>query len=230
MFTKATSGGSESDAARVNHVSANGRLLVFAKAPVPGRVKTRLIPPLGPRGAAAVQRRLVRAALAAALAGSPWPLELHVPPPLGHPFFAACRRDLGLRLAAQRGPDLGARMAHALGAALGEVDAAVLMGSDCPALTPADVAEAAAALEAGYDAVLGPALDGGYYLIGLRRPQPRLFRGMPWGGPRVLALTRARLRASGLAWHELPPRADLDRPADLHLLRLLQRAAASPRP
>jgi glycosyltransferase A (GT-A) superfamily protein (DUF2064 family) len=92
---------------------------------------------------------------------------------------------------------------------------ALIMGSDCISLCPADIREAAAALERGADAVLGPAEDGGYVLLGLARASPALFNGIAWGGDRVLVDTRTRLRQLGWRWHELPVRWDVDRPEDL---------------
>ena len=95
----------------------------------------------------------------------------------------------------------------------------VLIGSDCPALTPADLRAAARALKAGADAVLSPAEDGGYALIGLRRVSRRLFAGVDWGGPQVLAQTRGRLKALHWRWQELRTLWDVDRPEDVARLR-----------
>ncbi len=195
------------------------RLLVFAKAPVPGRVKTRLARHLGRRGAAVLYRRVLRQTLARVVAAELAPVELWCAPDARHPFFAACRRDLGVALRVQRGPDLGARMHHALATALEEASYAVLLGGDCVSLTSGDIRQALEALATGRDAVLGPAEDGGYVLVGLRRPCRALFRCIAWGGPRVLAATRRRARRAGLDWAELPLRWDLDRPADLRRLR-----------
>lgn len=121
---------------------------------------------------------------------------------------------LGLTVQAQRGPDLGARMHNALSDALHGVGRAVLIGTDCPELDAAYLDAAFDALD-GHDAVLGPAADGGYVLIGLRRPAPTLFTRIAWGTGTVLAETRAGLRAAGLSWRELPTLRDLDEIADL---------------
>jgi len=96
---------------------------------------------------------------------------------------------------------------------------AVLIGTDCPALRPADLRAAGRALRAGADAVLAPAEDGGYPLIGLRRVSRRLFDGIPWGGPLVLAQTRRRLEALRWRWQELRTLWDVDRPEDVARLR-----------
>ena len=96
----------------------------------------------------------------------------------------------------------------------------IVIGSDCPALTPSHLRQAADVLREGRDVVVIPAEDGGYVLIGSRRPQPGLFNGMTWGTDQVMAQTRQRLAHSGLTWRELPPLWDVDRPADLALYGL----------
>lgn len=189
-------------------------LIVFAKAPVPGQVKTRLIPALGAERAALLHMALVRRAIETAKGSGIRQVDLCCAP-VAHPFFLACRDRYGLSLSAQEGPALGHRMAAALARALERRPLAVLIGSDCPGLTPGDLDSAARRLDLGYDAVLGPATDGGYVLIGLKRVDPDLFTGIPWGTRRVADLTRQRLRALGWRWWELPLRRDIDRPADL---------------
>lgn len=186
------------------------RLQIFAKAPEPGLAKTRLIPALGAAGAAALQQKLIRYTLAtAAQSGLATALWCH--PDTAHPCFNACATEFALSLHAQQGGDLGERMQHAFVTAGAP---ALLIGTDCPALSAQDLRTAAAALVT-HDAVLGPAADGGYYLIGLRQPMAELFHAMPWGTAAVLALTRARLRAAGLRWQELPLHHDIDTPDDL---------------
>jgi rSAM/selenodomain-associated transferase 1 len=189
-------------------------LLVFAKAPLPGQVKTRLLSVLTPAAAARLQGTLVRRTLAKVQAVPGTRRHLCCAPDCSHPLLRRSAADFGARLQPQRGGDLGARMAHAFAWALRRAPAAVLLGCDCPDLSPALLQQACAALQR-HAAVLGPALDGGYVLIGLTRPQPALFRAMPWGSDRVLELTRRRLDQAGLSRYELPPLGDLDRPADL---------------
>ena len=127
----------------------------------------------------------------------------------------------GLRLVAQRGGDLGARMAQLVAGLLADGHrAALLVGSDLPTLPSAYLAEAARVLaEGAADVVLGPAEDGGYYLIGLAQPAPALFEGVAWGTDGVLEATRARARAFGLREHLLPLWYDVDTAADLDRLR-----------
>jgi rSAM/selenodomain-associated transferase 1 len=191
-------------------------IIVFAKAPVPGAVKTRLIPALGEGGAARFAERLVRQAIDTAQAAFPGAVELCCAPDATHPFFRGIE---GVTLAEQGAGDLGARMHRALERSLRGVEAAVLIGADCPVLTPDDLLAAAARLAEGADAVLGPADDGGYVLIGARRVVPELFDGIAWGGARVLDEQRDRLRSLGWRWSELPRLWDVDRPEDLERVR-----------
>lgn len=195
------------------------RLLVFAKAPIPGQVKTRLAGRIGKRGAAELYKTMVRRTLRMLKEAQLAPVELWCAPDTKHGFFAACRRDYGIKLRVQRGSDLGRRMNHALSSALSECPYALLIGGDCVSLKAADLRFALTALTTGREAVLGPAEDGGYVLIGLRRPCPALFRGIAWGGAQVLTATRQRLRQAGLDWVELESRWDVDRPADVRRLK-----------
>ncbi|MDX1604626.1 MAG: TIGR04282 family arsenosugar biosynthesis glycosyltransferase [Candidatus Competibacterales bacterium] len=191
------------------------RLLVFAKAPVPGRAKTRLIPSYGARGAARIQRHLLWRTLAIARGAGLCPVELWCAPTPAHGFFHVCRRMFDVPLRRQARGNLGRRMHHALSRSLQTHDAAVLIGADCLTLDATQLRNALAALTAGQDAVLGPVRDGGYWLIGLRRPRAELFRGIRWSTPEVAAATRRRLRRAGLRWAELPPGVDVDRFGDL---------------
>lgn len=176
------------------------KVLVFAREARPGRVKTRLIPLLGAHGAARLHARLLERALATARAAR-----------LGEVTLWSSRR--------QRGADLGARMHHAFAQALRRAPRVILMGADVPALRAAHLRSAARWLAGGAHAVLAPAEDGGYALIALRRVSPRLFAGIDWGGPRVMAQTRERLAALGWRWRELPEVWDVDRPEDVARLR-----------
>lgn len=189
--------------------------MVFARAPIPGQAKTRLIPALGPDGAAEVHRRLLLRTLEAVRAATAGPLELWCTPTCEHPVFTFCRDRFGLTLQPQAGDDLGQRMQNAFTAALEQHPFAVLVGSDCASLEAKLVEQAFRALEEGQDAVIGPADDGGYVLLGLRRVHERLFTGVPWGDQVVAALTRSRMRALGWRYLELPHQWDVDLPSDL---------------
>lgn len=190
-------------------------VLVFAKAPVPGQVKTRLIPALGATTAARLHAWMTRRALATAVAAGVGPVTLFAAPDPAHVFFTRCRDRYGTGLAPQRGTNLGERLAHATAGALARADAAIVIGSDCPVLTGDDLRQAAAALGAGFDAVIGPAEDGGYVLLGLRRGTCDVYTDMPWGGSEVAALTRERLARGGRGWFELAELFDVDRPDDV---------------
>jgi hypothetical protein len=194
-------------------------IIVFAKAPRPGEVKTRLAPVLGAEGAARLHERLVARTLATAGKSAVGPVELCCAPDASDLRLAALARDHGAALTDQGPGDLGRRMRGAFERALSGAHAALLIGSDCPALAPEHLREAARALAEGDDAALGPAEDGGYVLVGLRRADPSLFEGIRWGGPEVLHDTRVRLAALRWRWRELAPLWDVDRPEDLERLR-----------
>lgn len=189
-------------------------LIVFAKAPVAGEVKTRLIPALGAQGAAALAVCLLKRTLASGMAAGFDQLELCVAPDTSHPAFSTLAAVHRLVLTAQGEGDLGARMDRALARVLRGHRQALLIGTDAPALDAARLCDAAQALHSA-DAVFVPALDGGYALVGLQRAQPALFQGIAWSTAQVMAQTRARARAAGLVWTERNPVPDIDEPADL---------------
>jgi len=188
-------------------------IAVFAKAPVPGAVKTRLAGVLGADAAASLHAGLVRHALSTAVRARVGPVSLWCAPDAAHPFFARCAQECGARLEPQRGEDLGERMRNAFEPAWRDGVRLLVIGADCPALTPAHLEAAALALREK-DAVFVPAEDGGYVLVGLARPLPGVFDDIPWGTAAVMARTRERLRAAGASWTELPPLWDVDRPDD----------------
>lgn len=194
---------------------SNGRILLFSKAPVPSQVKTRLAPALGEDGAAQLQAELFRHSLQQVADAGLAPLQLWCAPDSRNPIFSWAHRTYDLSLHSQATGDLGARMHQALAEALRTAEFAVVIGTDCPALN-ADYLEAAlAALQSGSPAVLGPAEDGGYVLLGLRQTMPQLFEAMPWGSAQVLAETRSRLGQERL---ELPTLWDVDRLEDVSRL------------
>lgn len=186
-------------------------IAVFARTPVAGAAKTRLIPLLGAEGAAALQRQLIARTLSTACAVPGARVTLWVAGDTSHPYIAEVAARFGIAVAAQAGADLGERMDHAFAVAGAPL---VLIGTDCPQLASEDVAAAAAAL-AESDVVIQPASDGGYVLIGLTRPQPALFESIDWGGPQVLQQTQDRIAALGLRCALRPVLDDLDTPADL---------------
>ncbi len=190
------------------------RIIVMAKAPRAGLAKTRLAPALGSEGAAALAARMLEQALTQALAAHIGPVELCVTPDPSDALFTRLAQELPITLASQGDGDLGARMARALNRGLALQPAAIVIGSDIPALDAAYLRAAAAAL-ATHEVVIGPATDGGYVLLGLTRPLPFLFDAMQWSHDQVLSQTRERLARAGVSFVELPPLADVDRPDDL---------------
>lgn len=186
-------------------------VLLFTKPGVPGRVKTRLIGELTAGEAAALHRALL-ADLLRNLSGGAFRLELRWALEEGEEAPA-----LGYPAARQEGGDLGERLYRALAAAAGGGALVAAVGSDHPELTAARVEEAFAALEGGADVALGPAADGGYYLVAVR-PEAAcrdLFADIPWSTAAVLAATVRRAAAAGLTVHLLPPGRDVDTPEDL---------------
>jgi len=194
-------------------------ILVFAKAPVAGQAKTRLIPLLGAEQAAALQSRLLRHALATASSASPARLELWCAPDTTHPALITAAQACGATLHLQQGDDLGERMSRAFDSALQRAPSVICIGTDCPALTAQHLHEAAAALRTGHDAVFAPAEDGGYTLVGLAKKEPRVFDGIPWSSEHVMQQTRERARTCGLRWQELETLWDVDRPDDWRRLQ-----------
>lgn len=188
-------------------------VLVFARAPVPGAAKTRLMPALGADGAARASAALTRRALRTAADARVGAVELWCAPDCSHPFFADCAFEFGVTLHAQSAGDVGQRMAQAFDDALGRHARVVLIGADAVSLQAADLAAAAIALN-GHDAAFAPAEDGGYLLVALRSRQPALFDGPAWGSSSVWAQTCARLDALGLRTCVLPTGYDVDHPAD----------------
>lgn len=186
---------------------------MFARAPVAGAVKTRLVPALGVAAATRLHESLVVHAIATAAAAKPSLLQLWCTPDAHHPFFADCAGRFACELRVQQGGDLGERMAGAFAAA----SPLIVIGTDCPPLRASHLARAWAAL-GSHDVVIAPAEDGGYVLIGLAHPVPSLFRGVAWGGAGVMRETRSRVAAAGLACAELDTLWDVDRPEDYRRL------------
>ena len=203
-------------------IASDTRLIVFARTPRPGVVKTRLIPLLGKEGAAALHVRLIAHALATARAARIGPTELHCTPDCEHPYIRECATRYGVSLASQVAGDLGARMACALDQALKRSRHAILIGADCAVLTARHLQDTRQALHEGADAVIVPAEDGGYALIGLNRCDPRLFADIAWGSAEVLNQTRDRLSELEWRWRELETLWDVDRPEDYRRLLALR--------
>jgi len=201
-------GGTAMSRAKADRVA----IAVLAKAPVPGLAKTRLAPILGDDGAAGLQERLTARAVATARAADIGPVTLWAMPDASHTSFCMLAEMHPISLANQPDSDLGTRMLLAITAAQGP---ALVIGTDCPALTPDHLRVAAMHLRNGIDAVLISAEDGGYVLIGMRKPQPALFAGMTWSTDEVAAETRRRMARLNLSWREPARLWDVDRSEDL---------------
>jgi rSAM/selenodomain-associated transferase 1 len=194
--------------------ACNTLLIQFARSPVVGRVKTRMIPHLSPQQACDLHEQLVLWTCHTLVEAKLGAVELAVAGDAGHPLFSRCL-ELGVSaLTLQPGQDLGENMYSGIAAGLSRYDRVVLVGSDCPSLDAHYLASALRALDRA-PLVLGPAADGGYVLIGARQITPALFEGIPWGTGTVYAETLARLRQAGWNWEALDVLQDIDRPRDL---------------
>ena len=191
-------------------------LIIFARYPTPGQVKTRLIPRLGAVGAAQLYQQMAEQTLQQALRlASQRPLGIEVWYTGGEAAAMAAWLGPLVDYHPQPEGDLGQRLQAAFARAFAQGPGAVVaIGTDCPELDAALLAEAFDRLE-HYPLVLGPARDGGYYLIGLVEPQPQLFEGILWSSAAVLATTVERAHQLGLVPTYLPQLSDIDRPEDL---------------
>ncbi len=190
------------------------RIIVFAKAPRAGYAKTRLIPLLGPVGAANLARRMLRQTLGSAVAAAIGPVELCVTPEISSPAWLGVDIAGGIEVSAQGEGDLGARLARAAQRALDHDDSVLLIGTDCVEMSALLLREAAIALK-GRHAVIYPAADGGYALLGLAGFHPSLFSDIAWSTANVAAETITRIRQLGWTLEKCPPLHDVDEPDDL---------------
>lgn len=199
------------------------RIIIFAKAPAPGFAKTRLIPVLGAQGAASLARRMLLHTLNEALAAGIGMVELCATPGIGDAAWRGVALPAGIEVTDQGEGDLGARMARAARRAIERGECVLLVGTDCPALSPDLLREALSELRR-HDAVIHRAHDGGYVLLGLRRFDASLFADMPWGTDAVARLTLERLSVLGWAVHDGQVLHDIDAPGDLSHLPVQWRA------
>ena len=202
----------------MSRLDARLAISIFSRAPVPGHTKRRLIPALGAQGAAKLHKQMLRDVIETALGCETARVALACTPDTYHPFFKSLRDEFDIELVCQHGSDLGERMSMELNRRLQDHDAAVIVGSDCPFIDRSDFCQAFDALIDGARAVIGPSVDGGYYLIGLSEPTPMLFSNIEWGTGDVFENTRKRLEAASLNWIQLREHADIDRPEDLSRL------------
>ena len=194
------------------------RIVIFAKAPQPGSVKTRLIPALGATGAATLARKLLAHTLQQALAADVGKVELCMSPIPADAAWHDVLLPSGVEQTGQGEGDLGERMAGAVRRSTQHAKSAsgpvMLVGTDCPALTAPLLKQAAQQLQT-HDAVLLPAHDGGYVLLGLKSPCPELFEHMAWSTSVVSAETLRRMATLNMRVWQGPKLHDIDEPADL---------------
>lgn len=186
---------------------------IFAKAPEPGYVKTRLLPFLTAEQACRLHQRFVLHTIAIAHTTRAESIELWCTPDTAHPFFAQCAMRYGVCLYTQQGEDLGERMAYAQRRALSHRQRGILIGTDCPALDAKYLQSAADELD-NYDALFAPTEDGGYALVAARQAALACFSGIAWGTAQVMSATRERLTAARAHWLELPTLWDVDTAQD----------------
>ena len=192
--------------------------MVFAKAPIPGEVKTRLIPALGPVHAAELHKCLTTRIVATTVQSGLYTVDLWCSPSSEDTYFQWLQQRYSLSLHRQVGPGLGDRMAFAFQQTLKRSPLVVIVGTDCPVLTADVLNKAFEKLTQGEDAVIAPAEDGGYVLLGLRRYSPYLFENIAWGTSDVMNQTKQRLIDMQWRWSELETFWDVDRPEDLKRL------------
>jgi rSAM/selenodomain-associated transferase 1 len=182
------------------------RIVIFAKAPVPGQVKTRLIPALGEEGAAALAGKMLLGTCREALAADMGPVELCLSGSLG---------DVpGVDMTEQGDGDLGQRLARAAERVMEAGETAMFIGTDCPALDCRRLRSASSELER-HDTVIHPTIDGGYALLGLKQYHPAIFSGIEWSTPSVASTTVGKIKSLGWSLHMGETLLDVDEPADL---------------
>ena len=192
----------------------NAVIQVFCKAPVPGMVKTRLMPELTDVQAAAMHRQLTLQTLDLVCRIDLCAVQLWCSPDTTHSFFEQIAQDYPVSLKTQPEGDLGIRMDRAITEGLQHYRRAILIGCDCPSFTLADITAALQALDTSYQSVLAPTEDGGYSLIGLKQPTATLFQTIDWSTPKVLSQTRSKLEQEKLSCFELSRQWDVDTYAD----------------
>ena len=204
-------------------------IIIFAREPVQGQVKTRLIPSLGEEKATELYRRLLMGTLTRysvdnsssahsnQISTGLAPVSLCLTPESRVEYFQQLSCTDSFNISCQKGNELGARMYNALLEALETYDRAILIGTDCPFFTVRDAAQAIEVLNE-FDMVFAPANDGGYVMVGASRLTRACFTDIDWGTEQVMSQTRERLRNAQLSWFELPQQVDIDTENDLKYL------------
>lgn len=202
------------------------RIVIFAKAPLAGFAKTRLIPALGQQGAAELAQRLLAQTLHEALISQVGPVELCVTPSAVQAVWETLAISGTVHRTDQGDGDLGERMARAAKRVVDAGESILLIGTDCPQLDAAQLQQAARALQFA-DATLVPAFDGGYVMLGLNRFDARVFSGIAWSTSSVATDTMSRMKQLEWRVEILPVLHDIDEPSDLKWLPKTWLASAS---
>jgi rSAM/selenodomain-associated transferase 1 len=201
----------------LNH--PHGSILLFARTPRSGEVKTRLATDLGAdlayRLYCAMLEHSVRTATRAGMAR----VIVYVYPDVESAFIRYLQARYAFTLCKQQGQDLGERMLAASREQLRETDFVILIGSDCPLIDSSYLQQTAARLGSGSNLIFGPADDGGYVMAAMSRPYSTIFEGINWGSDAVMTQTRQRCREQGLDWAELHTLFDIDRVQDWQRLQ-----------
>lgn len=184
-------------------------LIIFAKAPLPGKVMTRLGKSIGMRQASAIYKRMLYRLIGRLVAGHDYSIELWCSPDTKHPFFRKCSREFDIDLKSQHGSGLGERMMNAFRESARESAKTILIGSDIIAMDVSDIELTINHLDS-CDVVLMPTFDGGYGMIAMKNTSPHLFMNMEWSTPGVLNKTVARVSRLGLDYRLLDTRRDVD--------------------
>ena len=189
-------------------------ILLFAKAPVAGKVNTRLIADIGVQAATLLQRDLIDQRLSMLTQANLCAVSLMCSPDVQDDYFVHCKQHYPITLSAQSGADLGMRMFNGIKQALQKYKYCIVIGTDAPALDEVLISQAIERLKTGNEVVFVPAEDGGYVLVGLQKPYEFLFQDISWGSAEVMQQSRSKLKKNGISFDELAMCWDIDRLED----------------
>jgi len=189
-------------------------ILLFAKAPVAGKVNTRLIADIGVQAATLLQRDLIDQRLSMLIQANLCAVSLMCSPDVHDDYFVHCKAQYPITLLAQSGDDLGARMLNGIKQALQQYKYCIVIGTDAPVLDEVLISQAIERLKTGAEVVFVPAEDGGYVLVGLQKPYEFLFQGISWGSTEVMQQSTSKLKKNSISFSELATCWDIDRLED----------------
>jgi rSAM/selenodomain-associated transferase 1 len=189
-------------------------ILLFAKAPIAGRVNTRLIPDIGVEEATSLQNSLIHQRLSMLSKAKLSQVILMCAPDIQHECFVSCAQKYPVQLVAQSGRNLGERMFNGISAALQTYKYCVVIGTDAPALDEVLIEQAIKILRSDTEVVFVPAEDGGYVLLGMRHAHDVLFKDIDWGSAEVMPQSRHKLKMINIPFRELASCWDVDRLED----------------